>query len=192
MILTWLVAACVRHRWPMAGLAALLALGSVWAIRTRLGVSTDTGALFAASLPWKQRGTELQRAFPQNEDLLVAVIDASLSEQAAVTARDLAAAMQADKVHFSAVRRPDTSPYLESKALMFLEPATLQDLLDQTIDAQPFLGNLVADPTLRGLSTALSVLAQGVEKPIHAKTFVKAARASRGTAWRGTDRLWPR
>src|SRR5208283_2549159 len=98
MILTWLVAACARHRWPVAGLAALLALGSVWAVRTRLGVSTDTGALFAASLPWKQRAAVLQRAFPQNEGLLVAVIDASQPEAAALTARDLAAALRADKV----------------------------------------------------------------------------------------------
>jgi len=163
MILTWLVAACVRQRWPMAGLAVLLALGSVWAVRTRLGVSTDTGALFAANLPWKQRGAELQRAFPQNEDLLVAVIDAALPEQATLTARDLAAALRADKLHFSAAWQPDASPYLERNAFLFLEPATLRDLLDRTVDAQPFLGNLVADPTLRGLSAALALLAQGVE-----------------------------
>ncbi len=163
MILAWLVAACARHRWPVAGLATLLALGSVWAVHARLGVSTDTGALFASSLPWKQRAAVLQRAFTQNEELLVAVIDASQPEAAALTARDLAAALRADKVHFAAVRQPDASPYLERNAFLFLDAEKLQDLLDRTIDAQPFLGSLAADPTLRGLCAALSLLAQGVQ-----------------------------
>jgi hopanoid biosynthesis associated RND transporter like protein HpnN len=163
MILAWLVAACARHRWPMTGLAALLALGSVWAVGSRLGVSTDVGALFASSLPWKQRAAVLQRAFPQNEGLLVAVIDASQPEAAALTARDLTAALRADTVHFSAAWQPDASPYLERNAFLFLDPAKLRDLLDRTIDAQPFLGSLDADPTLRGLCAALSLLAQGVE-----------------------------
>jgi hopanoid biosynthesis associated RND transporter like protein HpnN len=163
MILAWLVAACARHRWPVAGLAALLALGSVWAIGNRLGVSTDTGALFASSLPWKQRAAVLQRAFPQKEELLVAVIDASQPEAAALTARDLAAALRADKVHFSAAWQPDASPYLERNAFLFLDAEKLQDLLDRTIDAQPFLGSLAADPTLRGLCAALSLLAQGID-----------------------------
>src|SRR5580693_8456891 len=122
MILAWLVAACARHRWPTTVLAALLALGSVVAVSLRLGVSTDVGALFSASLPWKQRAAVLQRAFPQNEGLLVAVIDAPLPEQAAVTAHDLAAALHADKVHFSDAWQPDASPYLERNAFLFLDP----------------------------------------------------------------------
>jgi hypothetical protein len=46
MILAWFAPACVRHR--RAGLTALLALGSVWVARTRLGLSADAGAPFAA------------------------------------------------------------------------------------------------------------------------------------------------
>jgi uncharacterized protein len=180
MILAWLVAACVRHRWATMALAALLALGSVWAVHLRLGVSTDTGTLFAASLPWKQRGAELQLAFPQNEDLLVAVIDAPLPEQAALTAQDLAAALRADKVHFSAAWQPDASPYLERNAFLFLAPEVLRDLLDRTIDAQPFLGNLVADPTLRGLSAALTLIAQGIDAgQVDLTAFLPALRGLR-------------
>ena len=163
MLLSALVAACARRRWLVLAVALLLALGSLWAIRARLGVSTDTGRLFAADLPWKQRGAELQRAFPQNEDLLVAVVDATIPEQAEITARDLAAALSRDSAHFSAISRPDASPYLERNALLFLDLPTLQQMLDQIIDAQPFLGQLAADPSLRGLCNALSLIAQGVE-----------------------------
>lgn len=86
MILSRVVAGCVRGRWLVLAVSLLLALGSVWVIRTRLGVTTDTGGLFAASLPWKQHGLEIQRAFPQHEDLLVAVIDAQIPEEAEATA----------------------------------------------------------------------------------------------------------
>ena len=36
--------------------------------------------------------------------------------------------------------------------------------MDQTIDAQPFIGQLVADPSARGLFSALSLLGMGVTK----------------------------
>ena len=36
--------------------------------------------------------------------------------------------------------------------------------MDRTIDAQPFLGQLAADPSARGLFAALSLLAMGVER----------------------------
>jgi hopanoid biosynthesis associated RND transporter like protein HpnN len=162
-MLSVVVSACARRPWLTIALALLLAFGSVTAIRTRLGVATDTGRLFSASLPWKQRSAELQKLFQQNEDLLVAVIDAAIPEEAEATARQLTAALQADPRHFSAVTQPDASPYLERNAFLFLDKDKLQDVLDRTIDAQPFLGQLTADPSLRGLFAALGLIAEGVK-----------------------------
>ena len=163
-MLSALVSACARRAWLVLALALLAAGGSVWAVKARLGVTTDTGLLFDASLPWKQRSAELQKAFPQNEELLVAVVDAQIPEEAEATARDLAAALSADTKHFISVTRPDASPYLARNAFLFLDTDKLQAVLNQTIDAQPFLAQLVADPSLRGLCDALSLIAQGVER----------------------------
>src|SRR5262249_8904575 len=66
--------------------------------------------------------------------------------------------------HFNTVRRPDASPFLRKEGLLFLDTKQLTDLMDRTIDAQPFLGQLVADPTARGLFSALSLLGMGVTK----------------------------
>jgi hopanoid biosynthesis associated RND transporter like protein HpnN len=199
MMLAHVVAGCVRHRAVVALLALLLAAGSLWLVRARLGVTTDTGGLFAASLPWKQRSTELQRAFPQNEDTLVVVIDAALPEQAETTARDLAAALQADRAHFAAAWRPDASPYFERNAFLFLDAAKLSDLLDRTIDAQPFLGQLAADPSLGGLAAALSLIAQGIEAgQVDLAPFLPALRGFQGAlaaaaaAGRPTPLSWQR
>ena len=162
-LLAALAGACVRRAGWVALLALLLAAGSAWLAASRLGVSTETGTLFSESLPWRQRAMAMQRAFPQNEDLLVAVIDAATPEESEATAAALAGILLPDTAHFKEVRRPDASPYLERNGLLFLDPGPLAALLDQTVDAQPFLGQLATDPSLRGLLGSLGLIAEGVQ-----------------------------
>lgn len=164
MILSHIAAACSRRAGLVAVVALLLAAAGVWTIYAKLGVTTDTDALFSASLPWKQRQAELRAAFPQGEELLVVVVDATIPEEADSTASALVDTLRRDARHFMSVRRPDRSPYLERNALLFLDVDPLQDLLDKMIDAQPFLGYLMADPSLRGLVQALSLIAEGVNR----------------------------
>ena len=68
-LLAALVAACTRHA-RLTVLAGVL-LGALGALSasTRLGVSTDTDAMFAASLPWRQRAIAMDRDFPQAKAL---------------------------------------------------------------------------------------------------------------------------
>jgi uncharacterized protein len=164
VILSRVAAACGGRAWLVTAVALLLAAAGIFAIYARLGVTTDTDGLFSASLPWKHRQAELRAAFPQGEELLVVVINAAIPEEADSTASALTEALRADKVHFSSVRQPDASPFLERNALLFLDVDPLQDLLDKTIDAQPFLGYLAEDPSLRGLVQALSLIAEGVKR----------------------------
>lgn len=151
-----------RHaaRVVLAGL--LLGLLAGWVGATRLGITTDTDALFSPSLPWRQREIAWEKAFPQFDDLIVAVIDASVPEEAEATAAGLADALRRDTAHFAEVRRPDASPYFDREGLLFLDGKALGALMDRTIDAQPFLGQLVADPSARGLFGALGLIAMGV------------------------------
>ena len=158
-----LVAACARNRLRVIFLALLLAAASLWVTRSWLGVTTDTGGMFSASLPWKQRSDALARLFPQNDNLTVAVIDARIPEEAEATAAALADALSPDSSHFQSIRRPDALPYLQRNAFLLIDKSDLESLLDRTIDAQPFLGQLVADPSMRGLFSALSLVTQGVE-----------------------------
>jgi uncharacterized protein len=141
---------------------ALLAVFSGWMAAGHLGVSTDTDVMFAQSLPWRQRAIELSKNFPQFENLIVAVINAQEPEQADATAAELAQRLAADHEHFLTVRRPDNSPYLQQEGLLFLDQKQLTDLMNRTIDAQPFIGQLVADSTTRGLFSALALLGVGV------------------------------
>jgi hopanoid biosynthesis associated RND transporter like protein HpnN len=158
-----LVGFSARHRLAVILIALALAVASIGATIRLLGVTTDTGTLFAGGLAWKQRAAALARLFPQNDHTIVAVIDARIPEQAEAAAAALATRLRADTTHFSAIRQPDALPYLRKNAFLLIPQDALEEVLDRTIDAQPFLGPLVADPTLRGLFAALGLVVQGVE-----------------------------
>jgi hopanoid biosynthesis associated RND transporter like protein HpnN len=162
-ILPPLVAVCSRNRLKVLVVAAFLAAASLWATRTYLGVTTDTGGMFAASLPWKQRTDALAHLFPQDDDLIVAVVSGRIPEEAEATAAALADQLRADHTHFQEIRQPDTLPYLQKNAFLLIGEPDLEEILNRTIDAQPFLGELNADPSLRGLFSALGLVVQGVQ-----------------------------
>jgi hopanoid biosynthesis associated RND transporter like protein HpnN len=167
MMTRWLerlVAAAIARARLVVLAFLVAALASLGLAATQLKVSTDIGALFSMSLPWKQREAALKHDFPQFTGLIVAVIDARIPEEADATADALAQALQSDHTHFRSVREPEASPYLNQEGLLFLPAATLQAVLDQTVDAEPFLGQLAADPSARGLFAALGLIAEGAKR----------------------------
>src|SRR6201994_4171330 len=127
-----LVDASRRHAWTVVLTGILLAIGSGLYASHHLGVNTDTDQMFSGSLPWRQRALALDRAFPQFQGLLVAVIDAKVPEEAEVTARDLTRALAADHTDFSMVSQPGSSPYLTKEGLLFLSKSDLTNLLTRT------------------------------------------------------------
>lgn len=161
-LLVGLVDTCRRHAVAVLIAGVVLAGFSGWYASRHMSVSTDTDQMFSATLPWRQQTIVMAREFPQFEDLIVAVIDARIPEEADATAAALAKAAQADPRHFRSVRRPDASPFFDQYGLLLLDIARLSELMDKTIDAQPFLGQLVTDPSARGLFSALALLGMGV------------------------------
>ncbi len=127
-----------------------------------LGINTNTNLMFPESLPWRHNQIVAARDFPQFNDLLVAVVDGRTPEAVETTAGALAAAVALEPDDFRTVRRPDSSPFLSREGLLFLDTPKLQALLDHLIDSQPFLGELAADPSARGLFAALSLIGKGV------------------------------
>ena len=92
------------------------------------------------------------------------VIDAKAPEEAEATAAGLAAALATDHVHFRSVSRPDSSTFFKKEGLLFLDPKQLDKLLEKTINAQPFLGQMAKDPSARGLFAALGLLGKGLQQ----------------------------
>ena len=156
----------------------LLAVLSVLVAGRYLGVSTDTDLMFSARLPWRQAALRFDREFPQFNNLLVVVIDAAEPEEADATAAELAARLKADPALFKTVTRPDKSAFLDQEGLLFLGTRQLTGVMNQTIDAQPFIGQLVADPSARGLFSALALIGLGVQRgDVDLKPYAPALRS---------------
>src|SRR5216683_2816678 len=130
---------------------------------THLNVDTDTNKLISPELPWRKREADFDRAFPQNVDLLAIVVDAATPGQAEDAAASLAQWLRDRPELYKTVRRPDGGEFFTRNGLLFLPLKEVQDVADQLIAAQPLLGSLAADPSLRGLFGAMSLALEGVK-----------------------------
>ncbi len=163
-LLVRVVDECRRRAVLVVAAGFVAALLSCLYAAGHLGVSTDTDKMFSNSLTWRQAEQQYARDFPQFSDLLVVVIDAQEQEEAQAVATALAAKLSADKANFRTVTRPDASPFFAKEGLLYLDPKQLTELTNHLIAAQPFLGQLVADPSARGLFSALALLGMGAAR----------------------------
>ena len=150
----------------------VLALGAGLFTYQNFAIHTDTSQLISSRLPWRQRELQLDAAFPQQVDTLLVVVDGASPELADIGAKKLAAALANDQQHIKTVHETGAGPFFEHNGLLFLSTGEVQHTTEQLIRAQPFLGTLAADPTLRGLAQALAYVPKGVEQgAIDAKDF---------------------
>jgi len=145
----------------VAVVLALTMAGGVYSARN-ITIDTDLSKLISQDLPWRQQEAEMDKAFPQNVDLLVAVVDGKTPDTAEDAAAALADKLKSQDTLFRNVRIPDSIMFFRQNGMLFLPKDEVQDFADQIIKAQPFLGTLAADPSLRGVFSAIGLLALGV------------------------------
>src|ERR1700690_415916 len=140
-------------------IAAIVAGGYV---ARHIAINTDSDKLLSSSLPWRQQEIKLNDLFPQRTDLIVAVIDATTPEAADEAADALVKALAPQPNLFRTVTRPDGGEFFARDGVLFLSVDDLRQNMDQLIKAEPFLGTLALDPTLRGILGAISQSLEGV------------------------------
>ena len=156
------VAASIARPWWTLGAALLLTLIALGIATTRFTMTTDTAALISPDVDWRRQERVMERAFPQLSDVMLVVVDGATPELAEDGAARLAARMTADHAHFRLVRRPDGGDFFAREGLLFGSRAEVQGATAALIQAQPLLGPLAADPSLRGVASALSSVLDGV------------------------------
>src|SRR5215469_1216913 len=158
-----IVATCCR--WPWAVIAACLLLGGVacWYTTNNFAINTDSGQLIDAKVGWRMRQARFDAAFPRESNLILLVIDGVTPELAYSAAERLTARLTANPKLFTHVFRPDGGPFFNQNGLLFLSLPEVKDTTAQLIKAQPFLGGLAGDPSLRGIMTNLSTYLMGVK-----------------------------
>jgi hopanoid biosynthesis associated RND transporter like protein HpnN len=163
-ILARVVDACTRHPWPVLFVAALITTLSCWWVVGHFAMSTNASALISPDVKWRVDERALNETFPQNGNIVLVVIDGETPELAEAAAVQLTAKMTADTAHFSSVRRPDGGEFFARNGLLFASPDEVQATTARLIEAQPLLGPLAADPSLRGIMKTLDTLLLGVER----------------------------
>ncbi len=160
-VVTGVVQASRRH--ALALVVPIVAAAAVIGVLTarHIGIDTDTEKLFSPTLAWRRAEAEMDRAFPQNTNLLALIVNGATPDQAEDAAAVLARRLAAEPDLFQDVRQPDGGPFFQKNGLLFLSRADVQSFADTIIAAQPMLGTLAADPSPRGVFDALDLLAQG-------------------------------
>jgi hopanoid biosynthesis associated RND transporter like protein HpnN len=173
-----IVAFCCRR--PRAIVLLSLVAAAVAGFYTSLHFSIDTNSehLVSNQTNWRQREIHFDKLFPQNDNLILVVVDGTTAERAEYGAAKLSAALAGNTRLFSSVRRPDGGAFFDHNGLLFLPLSDVKATTQQLIQAQAFLGAMAADPSLRGVMGSLNLMLEGVahgqaklsdiQKPMHA------------------------
>ena len=145
-----------RHAWPviLGFLLAAVVCGTYFV--RHFVISSDSEKLLSSSLPWRQQERMLNLAFPDRIHRIIAVIDATTPEAADNAADALVRELSSRSDLIDDVGRIDGGEFFERNGILFLGLDEVRTATAELISAQPFLGTLAADPTLRGVFHAIS------------------------------------
>ncbi|MFM7083846.1 MAG: MMPL family transporter [Hyphomicrobium sp.] len=155
---------CYRKPWVVLALATSLTLLSGFYVLNNFKINTDTSNLISSRLAWRQKEIAFDKAFPQLTKNIIIVIDAETSDLADEASQKLANELSKDKTHFEQITLPGSGDFFEKNGLLYLKSEEIQNISDNLISSQGFLLTLASDPSLRGFSTVLGYIAQGIQK----------------------------
>ena len=163
-----IVMACANRAWVVVAIATMLGAGALVYVCQRFAMDTDTAKLIAEDQPWRVRERAFDAAFPHRANLIAIVIDGATADVAERAAAAMAQRLSKHTDVLRAVWRPDGGPFFDHAALMYLPEAELAQAIERVVAAEPLLGSLASDPSLRGLMDTLSTVAEGIRSG-HAK-----------------------
>ena len=157
-----LVGVCLSHAWIVVIVTIVLCAALTRYVTGHFAMTTETNALLSPNLPWRVRQNAFDAAFPQDNSNIVVVVDGQTPELSEAAAAGLAASLSAQPELFRSVQRPDAGPFWDHNRLLFASTEDVKSAIAQLLKAQPFLGSMGSDPSLRGLANTLALTMQGI------------------------------
>jgi len=151
-----IVGLCSRYPWPVVVLALLVAIGSSVYAATHFAITTDVNKLISADLEWRKRELAYEAAFPGPFTSILVVVDAPTPELATEAATTLTQRLSQHPNFTHSVRQLDGGPFLAKNGLLFQSESDLARTTEGLTSAGSIIAALANDPTLRGLTRALS------------------------------------
>ena len=143
-------------------LAVLLTIGLGWYAIENASINTDTSDMLSPDLPFRRHSLALSEAFPQFSDNILIVIEGDAPDAADDAAAALVARLRQAPELFGSVYDLAGDPFLRRNALLYLDLDEVSELGDRLAQAQPFLGTLSSEPSLRGLFRLISLAIDGI------------------------------
>ena len=162
--LAWWVERARRFAWLVVLGAVVVSLAGGFYTARHLGMNTDNDALLSSELPYRKTLKAYEQAFPVLNGNLVVLIDGDSPDRAEDAANALVSRLEDQPALFGDIFFPAGEAFFRREGLLFLDVKELQDLSDRLAQAQPLLGTLVEDRSLRGLFGVLGQAAGGVEQ----------------------------
>ncbi|MBN3777671.1 MMPL family transporter [Burkholderia sp. Ac-20345] len=153
-----LVAWSVRRPvWVVVLSLVIAALSGVY-VAQHFKINTDISKLVDAEPQFAALGHAVDKAFPQRNGTILAVVEAPAPEFANAAAHALTEALRKDAEagRIGQVAEPGGGPFFEHNGLLFLSPQEVTDTTSQLASARPLVNELAKNPSLTGLATTLS------------------------------------
>ncbi len=157
------VMACSRFKVPVLVAALVLTVASVWYVANHFAINTNTDDFIDASVPWRKNEIAYAKAFPDQANQIIAVIDGRTPERASEAADALFTKLQGHPDLFKSVVEPDGGPFFAHNGLLFQSPDDVKKTAGGLVKAQPVLSILASDASLRGVMDGFQFIAKGVQ-----------------------------
>ncbi|HLF98237.1 MAG TPA: MMPL family transporter [Methylococcaceae bacterium] len=147
--ISWWEAEILNHPWLVLLLAIVLSAYCTLYTMEHLTVDTDTADMISIELPFQQNRLKLERAFPQDANTVLLVVDGETPEQTRAAVRFLGERLSQD-AQVASVYIPGEDAFFRKNGLLYSDLPDLEKLSSQLANAQPFIGRLGQNPSLDG------------------------------------------
>lgn len=140
-----------RHSFAVLFLSVLATAGVLIYTLNHFRIDTALSEMISEKLPYRRLEKEFQDAFPQFKETIVIVIDADTPEAARFQAERMAERLRRETGLFREVYVPGTGEFFKRNGLLYMSVKDLESLSESLASAQPLLGLISKDLSLRGL-----------------------------------------
>jgi len=158
-----LVGACIRFPKTTVLIGLVLAVLAGAYTARHFAINTDISQMIAPDLDWRQREIGYDKAFPGSYDIIVAVVDAPTAEFTKLATDALEQHLHRDE-RFLEIQNIAGSAFFARNGLLFLSTEDVKKSTDQLVNAEPLIGSVSTDPSLRGLTDALASVLAGIKR----------------------------
>jgi hopanoid biosynthesis associated RND transporter like protein HpnN len=155
---------CTRHAWAVIVLAVILAIGSGVYTACYFAINANIDDLMSSRLDWRKREIAYHNEFPQSMQLVLAVVDGPTPEAASAASGALVERLAKRTGLFRSVTDQGGGAFFRRNGLLYASTDNLEQMTGALARANPLIGALKGDPSLRGMVQALSFALMGVEQ----------------------------